>query len=164
MQLIYIKDIQQVITVHDKIIEISGGLSGIKNIGYIESPLEQIQNDLYYPEFEQKLTHLVYSINKFHAFQDANKRTSIAIGANFLELNGFDYVVTKFIREMENIAVCIAENIIDKDFLQEIMYSIIFEDDFNENLKLRIYDALSNSPKAKDFSDYEESHLYNDLY
>lgn len=52
------------IAVHDWIIEYSGGLAGIKDIGQIESPLEHIQNDFYYPELEDKLTHLVFSINK----------------------------------------------------------------------------------------------------
>lgn len=142
MPLIYITKAEDVIALHDRILEISGGLGGVKNLGYIESPLEHIQNDLYYPEFEEKLTHLVFSINKLHAFEDGNKRTAVAIGAQFLELNGFDYVVSKFIREMENITVCVAEDIIDKDFLQEIIASIIYEDDYDEDLKLKISDAL----------------------
>lgn len=142
MKLIYITNVEDVITLHDKILEISGGLGGVKNHGYLESPLEHIQNDLYYPEFEDKLTHLVFSINKLHAFEDGNKRTAVAIGAQFLELNGFGYVVTKFIREMENITVCVANDIIDKDFLGEIISSIVYEDDYDENLKVQISDAL----------------------
>jgi hypothetical protein len=45
-------------------------------------------------EFESKLTHLVYSVNKSHCFNDGNKRTSIALGAFFLEINGLDVLVT----------------------------------------------------------------------
>lgn len=142
MKLVYITNVKYVIYLHDRIIEISGGLGGVKNQGYLESPLEHIQNDLYYPEFEDKLTHLVFSINKFHAFEDGNKRTSVAIGAQFLEINGFGYIVSKFIREMENIAVCVADDVIDKDFLKEIISSIIYEDDFDESLKIKIADAL----------------------
>ena len=85
------------IKTHDKIIEISGGASGIKDLGNLESPLEHIQNDDYYPDFEDKITHLVFSINKNHAFTDGNKRSSIALGAFFLELNGLDIMVSKFI-------------------------------------------------------------------
>lgn len=139
---IYFENVQQVIDIHGTIISISGGLPGVKNAGYIESVIEKIKDDVYYPELENKLTHLVFSINKLHAFHDGNKRTSIATGAGFLELNGFDHIVTRFIREMENIAVCVAEGIIDKDFLEEIILSILFEDDYNETLKLRIIDAL----------------------
>jgi len=44
---------------------------------------------------------------------------------------------------MENIAVYVADNKIDKELLQEIISSILIEDDFNEELKLKIIDALS---------------------
>lgn len=136
-------NIEHAIRTHDFIIENSGGNSGIIEIGKIESVLEHIQNDLYYPEFEEKITHLVFSVNKFHAFNDGNKRTSIALGAYLLEVNGIEYCIDKFIIEMENIAVYVADNKIDKNLLQEIISSILIEDDFNEELKLKIIDALS---------------------
>lgn len=133
------------IKVHDKIIEISGGIAGVKTYGNLDSPLTHIQNDDYYPSFEEKLCHLVFSFNKFHAFNDGNKRTSIAMGAFFLAINGLDVLVDKFIIEMENIAVTVANNIIDRDLLQEIISSILTEMDYNESLKLKIYSALSQS-------------------
>lgn len=136
-------DIEHAIRTHDFIIENSGGNSGIIEIGKVESVLEHIQNDLYYPEFEDKLTHLVFSVNKFHAFSDGNKRTSIALGAYLLEVNGIEYCIDKFIIEMENIAVYVADNKINKELLHEIICSILTEDDFNEELKLKIIDALS---------------------
>ena len=49
---------------HDFIIENSGGLKGYKDLGLLDSVLEHIQNDLYYPEFEDKVCHLFFSINK----------------------------------------------------------------------------------------------------
>jgi len=130
---------------HDKIIEISGGRAGIKDFGNIDSPLAHIQNNDYYPEFEDKITHLVFSFIKFHAFNDGNKRTSIALGAFFMEINGLGGLVDKFIIEMENIAVTVADNIIDKDLLHEIVTSIINEPEYNETLKLKIVDALSQA-------------------
>lgn len=130
------------IKIHDKIIEISGGRSGIKDYGNIDSPLTHIQNDDYYPTFEDKLTHLVFSFNKFHAFNDGNKRTSIAMGAFFLEVNGLELFVDKFIIEMENIAVTVADNVIEKELLSEIIVSLINEEDYNEQLKLKIFNAL----------------------
>lgn len=137
-------DIDHAIRTHDFIIEQSGGNSGIIEIGRIESVLEHIQNDLYYPEFEEKLTHLVFTVNKFHAFSDGNKRTSVALGAYFLEVNGIEYCVDKFMIEMENISVYVADNKIDKDLLQEIITSIIEEEEYNEELKLKLIDALSD--------------------
>lgn len=131
------------IKIHDKIIEISGGKSGIKDFGNIDSPLNHIQNDDYYPNFEEKLCHLVFSFNKFHAINDGNKRTSIAIGAFFLEVNGLTVFVDKFIIEMENIAVMVADNIIDKDLLLEIIVSIINENEYSEELKLKLFNSLT---------------------
>ena len=142
MELNYFTE-QYAIIIHDKILQISGGLDGVKDDGNISSPLQHIQNDDYYPTFEEKLCHLVFSINKFHGFNDCNKRTSIALGAFFLEINGLDVFVNKFIIEMENIAVTVADNIIDKDLLQEIITSIINEEDYSEELKLKIISALS---------------------
>ncbi len=46
----------------------------------------------------------------------------MALGAYFLELNGFDYLVTRFVQEMENIVVWVADNVIDKNLLQQMLY------------------------------------------
>lgn len=141
MKLIYFTS-AYAIRIHDKIIAISGGLEGVKVYGNIDSPLTHIQNDDYYPTIEEKLTHLIFAFNKFHAFNDGNKRTSIAMGAFLLEVNGLEIFVNKFIIEMENIAVTVADNIIDKYLLQEIITSLINEEEYNEVLKLKIINAL----------------------
>jgi death on curing protein len=131
-------DIYHAIEVHNWIIENSGGLPGVNNLGLLESALQHIQNDLYYPELHQKLTHLVFAINKFHAFTDGNKRSSITLGAYLLELNGYGFMVKKFVFEMENISVWLAESKISKELLGELIESLIYEEDFSEVLKLRL--------------------------
>lgn len=136
-------DTSHAITVHDEIINQSGGILGILDIGLLESTLDHIQNDLYYPELEHKLTHLCYSINKNHSFQDGNKRASIALSAYFLEINGLAFRVERFIEESENISVDVADNRIGKDLLFEIIYSIIYEEEYSEELKLKIIHAKS---------------------
>jgi death on curing protein len=134
-------DIQHAIAVHDAIIEKSGGRHGLNDIGLLESVLSHVQNEMYYPDFLSKLSHLCYSINKAHAFTDGNKRASIALSAYFLELNGYDYCVSKFIQWMENIAVDVADNRIDKELLTEIIESIIYDYEFSDKLKMKIIDA-----------------------
>jgi death-on-curing protein len=57
-------DTNHAIKQQDFIIENSGGRKGVINIGLVDSVLEHIQNDSYYPEFENKVCHLFYSINK----------------------------------------------------------------------------------------------------
>lgn len=111
---------------HERVLRESGGLQGVKTEGLIDSVLEHIQNDDYYPSFASKLTHLVFSIIKNHAFNDGNKRTSIALGVGFMLINGFNQSATdNFIVQMEDVVVAVAENNIDKQHLEQIIISLI---------------------------------------
>ena len=142
MKVLYF-DVIHAIREHDWIIEHSGGLSGTKDEGQLSRTLEHIQNELYNPTFEEKLNHLVFAINKFHSFNDDNKRSSLVLGAYFLELNGYDYCVQKFVLEMENIVVALAEGKISKELLLKLITSLIIDDDYPESLKLELIEALS---------------------
>jgi death-on-curing protein len=135
-------DVHHAVAVHDWVIEHSGGLSGTKDLGQLESVLEHIQNDMYYPTIEDKLTHLIFGINKFHAFNDGNKRSSLTLGAYFLELNGFDFRVKRFVLEMENIVVWLAEGEIEKDLLLKLVTSLMLDDEYSESLKLDLLGAV----------------------
>ena len=143
---IYI-DIDQALSIHEKTVEVSGGGSlGRINIGLLESVLEHIQNDDYYPTFEEKLTHLVFAVNKNHSFSDGNKRLSISLGIQFLNLNGYLYCLGRFIAEMENISYHLAAGLIEKELLQCIIHSILEnERDFDEALKLEILTIISQN-------------------
>lgn len=132
------------IEVHDNIIRESGGFMGIRDRGLIDSALDHVQNDLYYPELEDKITHLIYSFNKNHCFNDGNKRSSIALSAYFLSINNFEGLVEKFILEMENMVVDLADNVIDRELLLEIVTSFLYEDDYSEELKLKLIQAKIN--------------------
>jgi len=135
-------DAQHAVDVHDWIIEHSGGLPGLKDLGQLESVLHHIQNDDYYPTFDAKLTHLIFGINKFHAFNDGNKRSSLTLGAYFLTLNGYDYCVPQYVVEMENIVVAVAEGVISKELLQRVVVSLIDNDDFPDELKIDLFEAM----------------------
>ena len=102
---IFYFNIEHAIKLHDWIINNSGGLPGNREIGLLDSALQHIQNDMYYPTFEEKLKHLVYAVNNFHPFNDGNKRSSLILGTFFLEINGYDYCIKKFVQEMEEIVV-----------------------------------------------------------
>lgn len=137
-------DAEHAINVHDWIIAQTGGLPGLRDRGPLESVLEHIQNEDYYPTVDAKLTHLVFGINKFHAFHDGNKRSSLTLGAYFLTLNGYDYCVPQFVLQMENIVVAVAEGKIEKRLLQKVIVSLIEEDDFSDELKLELLAALGS--------------------
>lgn len=135
--------IERAIEIHRETIKNSGGGDyGQINIGYLSSCLEHIQNDDYYPTFEDKLVHLIWSVNRNHSFSDGNKRLSITLGAAFMLLNGYMACVGRFMNEMENISYHLAAGRISKDLLQRLVHSFLMgEIDFDESLKLEYLEA-----------------------
>ena len=111
MEIIYIT-LEQALSTHERTIEHSGGGSCDSiNLGYLESTLELIQVDDYYPTFEDKLVHLIWSVNRNHSFSDGNKRLSITLGLQFLSLNGYLYCISRYLHEMENISYHVAADV-----------------------------------------------------
>lgn len=143
MPIIYLT-LDQAIQVHKKTIEISGGGTiGHLDLSKLESVLDHIQNDDYYPRIEDKLTHLFFSACKFHCFQDGNKRIAIVLCAQMLLQNGYLYCSQRFLRDMENISYHVARGAVSKDLLHEIIRSFLYDDFENEELKLKIVNAIA---------------------
>jgi len=139
MPIVYITDINELVSLHQKTIEVSGGGTvGILSLNSLCAALDHIQNDDYYPTFEDKLTHLFYVANKSHSFQDGNKRIAITVGSIFLLKNGYINAAKEFLYRMEIISYHVAASNIDKELLHEIITSILNEADFSEELKLKI--------------------------
>lgn len=102
----------------------------MKDIGQLESILAHIQNPDYYPTFFDQITHLVYSIAKFHIFNDGNKRSAILSGALFLSLNNCDKSMNLFIRGMEVPIIEAVTNHITKDELKNIIEVILSDSQY----------------------------------
>lgn len=136
--------IEQAIDIHAKTVQYSGGGTFEHfDLGRLESVLQNIQIDEYYPTFVDKLTHLFFCTCEFHCFQDGNKRLAITLSAYFLLLNGYMAVAKNFFEITENISYQVAAGKIDKALLHRIMESIMdgtYDD--NEELKLDIYNAI----------------------
>jgi death on curing protein len=84
----------QVLELHSRIIQQSGGMSGILNLGALESALIQPRmtfggRDLY-PTLPEKAAALGFSIIRNHPFMDGNKRIGHAAMEVFLILNGYE--------------------------------------------------------------------------
>lgn len=136
--------LDEAIEIHKLTVKHSGGGAlGHFDLGILESVLQNIQNDDYYPSFVDKITHLFFCACEFHCFEDGNKRIAITLSAQFLLKNGYLSVAHSFLKEMENISYHVAAGKIDKELLCEIMESILkgsFEND--ESLKLKIIHAI----------------------
>lgn len=145
MSIKYIETIEEVKEIHRKTVEISGGgILGILNTSALESALEFIKDDRFYPTFEDKLTHLFFVANKSHSFQDGNKRIAISLGMRFLLDHGHLAVIQSFAHKMEIISLHLAASRIEKELLKEIITSIINEEDYSEELKLKIANAIND--------------------
>ena len=143
--IIYIT-IDQAKVIHAKTIEYSGGGTYEHfDLGRLESVLQNIQNDDYYPTFVDKLTHLFFCTCEFHCFADGNKRLAITLSAQFLLFNGYMAVAKDFFSITENISYQVAAGKINKYLLHRIMTAIMAGTyDLDEELKLDIYNAISS--------------------
>lgn len=120
-------ELQDAITLHEKMIELMGGLNGVnpQQIGLLDSALNQIQNDDYYPSFLDKLTHLIFACVKFHPFLDGNKRTALLIARTFIKLNCPQLLPKNFYQNLEEVVVELAEDKINKEKLKEILKELL---------------------------------------
>ena len=84
----------EVLLLHDRLLNQSGGGQGLRDLGLLESALAQPRmtmggEDLY-PDLSSKAAALGYSLIKNHPFVDGNKRIGHAAMATFLLLNGHE--------------------------------------------------------------------------
>jgi len=138
--------LDQAIEIHRKTVEVSGGGStGQLEIEKLDSVLNHIQNDNYYPTFDAKLTHLFFCACKFHCFEDGNKRIAITLCGKMLLQNGYLRSVTAFFRDSENISYHVAAGAIPKELLGEWLKAVLSGQEDDESLKLKIYQAISGT-------------------
>jgi death-on-curing protein len=87
----------ELVELHRRLIEQSGGAGGIRDLGLAESALAQPQmsfggKDLY-PTLAEKGAALCFSLVMNHPFVDGNKRIGHAAMETFLVLNGLELSV-----------------------------------------------------------------------
>ena len=82
----------EVLLLHALLIQRTGGTSGVRDMGLLESALARPQaafgQDDLYPDLWSKAAALMHSLIKNHPFVDGNKRTALTATGVFLELNG----------------------------------------------------------------------------
>lgn len=100
----------EVLDLHERIIATSGGTRGIRDIGLLESAVNQPrvtfeQTDLY-PNVVSKAAALCHSLIMNHPFVDGNKRVGHAVMETFLILNGLE--IDANVDEQERIILDVA--------------------------------------------------------
>jgi death-on-curing protein len=109
--------IVQVLMLHQRIIETSGGAFGLRDLGLLQSALAQPQLtfdgvDLY-PSAIEKAAALGFSMILNHPFVDGNKRVGHGVMEAFLMLNGFE--IDAAIDEQEWVILAIAAGKMKRD-------------------------------------------------
>lgn len=83
---------EDVVDLHDALINRFGGLSGIREKGLLESslamPMMAVFGEELYKSIYDKAACYLFSIVKNHPFLDGNKRTASSVALVFLRING----------------------------------------------------------------------------
>ena len=111
----------QVLFIHQKVIEASGGAGGVRDQGLLESAVYRPQasfggEDLY-PSLVTKVAAMTHSIAKNHPFVDGNKRTAYEAMRIMLKLNGHDIHANE--DEKFKLMIELAESKITEDSLAD---------------------------------------------
>lgn len=108
---------EEILFIHSAIIDETGGLHGVRDLGAIESAAARLKQTFggqaLYPSLFDKAAALFHSLIHFHPFLDGNKRTAIAAAGVFLEWNGF--LITVSNRFLEDFTLKAAINHLDID-------------------------------------------------
>ena len=136
-------DINEALTVYQKTIDASGGGDmGIIKPDGIESILDFIQNDDYYPTMTEKVNALVHSLCTGHNFSDGNKRVALTLGTYLLFKNGYYWAATTFLKRMEDVVLCVAAGMLSREDLLQYTHCVVEGIDYTEPLKIRLVNMI----------------------
>jgi death on curing protein len=102
--------ISEILSLHARIVSTSGGASGLRDPGALESalhlPLATFSGQALYPTLADQAAILCFSLVSNHPFVDGNKRIGHAAMEVFLVLNGHELQAT--VDEQEQVILRIA--------------------------------------------------------
>ena len=107
---------EQILVLHEQLIEATGGSSGLKDEGLLESalasPFQSFDGKDLFPSVYQKAARLGFGLASNHAFVDGNKRIGAHAMLVFLLLNGVEIEYSQ--EELINLFLGIANG--EKDY------------------------------------------------
>ena len=107
--------LDQLLQLHVLAVNHSGGSTGVRDIGRLESAVATQSQEVFgqelYVTVHEKAAALMRGIVQDHPFVDGNKRTATLAGLTLLEINGLTFTAKK--GEVEDFAVRIATDHLD---------------------------------------------------
>jgi death-on-curing protein len=121
--------LNELLQLHRRIVEQSGGSAGIRSVEALESALAQPRmtfsgQDLY-PTIVEKAAALGFSVIKNHPFVDGNKRTGHAAMEVFLFLNRYE--IDASVDEQEHVILRLAAGELDRNTFTEWLRAHVVE-------------------------------------
>ena len=109
--------VEEVLELHARLLEQSGGSEGLRDPGALASAVEQPRmtfggEDLY-PTVAEKAAILSFALAKNHPFVDGNKRTAHAAMEVFLVLNGYE--IEASVDEQERVFLSLAAGEVERE-------------------------------------------------
>lgn len=109
--------IEDILQIHQDVIEDSGGGTGIRDSAGIESAVANPQMDLFgselYPTIAEKAAILCFTVVEMHPFVDGNKRAGHSAMVHFLFMNG--YILDADDNEQEKVILDLAAGQLEKE-------------------------------------------------
>lgn len=116
---------EQVLMLHERLIDATGGSKGIRNEGMLESalsnPFQSFGGEELYPSIQAKAAQLCYGLVKNHAMVDGNKRLGTHIMLVFLSLNGYELAYSQ--QELSDTILALASGKIGMEELRQWIIS-----------------------------------------
>ena len=114
---------EDVILIHSRVIEGSGGLDGLRDRNGLEAavaaPMQAFDGTELYPTDIEKIARLGFGLASNHAFVDGNKRIGAMMTQLLLKWNGYD--LTLHSGELADMFIAIADGTAkEKDLLDWI--------------------------------------------
>ena len=109
--------ISEILELHERLLASSGGATGIRDLGALESSVNQpyaaFGGEELYPDVVTKAASLCFSFVMNHPFVDGNKRVGHAAMETFLVLNG--HKINANVDEQERIILSMAAGELVRD-------------------------------------------------
>lgn len=112
---------EQVLLMHERLIEATGGSIGIRDEGMLDSalsnPFQSFAGEELYPSVQAKAARLCYGVVKNHPMVDGNKRIGAHVMLVFLMLNGYELSYTQ--QELSETILDLASGSLNADDIQQ---------------------------------------------
>ena len=112
---------EQVLLMHERLIEATGGSIGIRDEVMLDSalsnPFQSFAGEELYPSVQAKAARLCYGLVKNHPMVDGNKRIGAHVMLVFLMLNGYELSYTQ--QELSETILDLASGSLNADDIQQ---------------------------------------------